>query len=89
MQQLQINVSKNNAIHTLLHKRFPAIKSGNNQQTYYVTPKTISYIHLIVTDCITRLPTDACTQRAPSMVASAGETDRDLAWTQLAQIGCL
>ncbi len=29
-----------------------------------MTPKTIGYIHGIVTDCITRLPTDACTQHA-------------------------
>ncbi len=29
-----------------------------------VTPKTIGYIHGIVTDCITRLPSDACNQRA-------------------------
>jgi hypothetical protein len=29
-----------------------------------VNPKTICYIHGIVTDCITRLPSDACTQRA-------------------------
>ncbi len=64
MQQLQINVSKNNTIHTLLHKQFPAIKSSDNQPTYYVTPKTIGYSHWIVTDCITRLPTDACTQCA-------------------------
>ena len=64
MQQLQISVSKNNTIHTLLSKQFPAIKSSNSQPTNYVTPKTIGYIHAIVTDCITRLPTDACTQRA-------------------------
>jgi hypothetical protein len=68
MQQLQINISKNNTIHMLLHKQFPAIKSSDNQPTYYVTPnlKKISYIHAggIVTDCIMRLPTDACTQHA-------------------------
>ncbi len=29
-----------------------------------MSPKTIGYIHGIVTDCITRLPSDACTQRA-------------------------
>ncbi len=62
MQHLQINVSKNNTIHKLLHKQFQAIKSSNNQPTYYVTPKTIGYIHTIVMNCITRLPTDACTQ---------------------------
>ncbi len=38
MQQLQINVSKNNAIHSLLQKQFPAIKSSDNKPTYYVTP---------------------------------------------------
>jgi hypothetical protein len=64
MQQLQIRVSKNNTIHTLLNKQFPAIKSSDNKPTYYVSPKTIGYIHGIVTDCITRLPSDACTQRA-------------------------
>jgi hypothetical protein len=64
MQQLQINVAKNNTIHKLLHKQFPAIKSSDNKPTYYVTPKTIGYIHAIVTDCITRLPIDDCTQRA-------------------------
>ena len=64
MQQLQINVSKNNTIHSLLQKQFPAIKSSYNKPTYYVTPKTISYIHGIVTDSITRLPSDACNQRA-------------------------
>ncbi len=40
------------------------IKSSDNKPTYYVTPKTISYIYWIVTDCITRLPSDACTQHA-------------------------
>jgi hypothetical protein len=64
MQQMLINVSKNNTIHLLLQKQFPAIQSSDNKPTYYVTPKTIGYIHAIVTDCITRLPTDACTQRA-------------------------
>ncbi len=64
MQQLQISVSKNNTIHTLLHKQYPAIKSSNNKPTYNVSPKTIGYIHGIVTDCITRLPSDACTQCA-------------------------
>ncbi len=62
--QLQINVSKNNTIHSLLQKQFPAIKSSDNKPTYYVTPKTVGYIHWIVTDCITRLPSDACNQRA-------------------------
>jgi hypothetical protein len=62
MQQLQINVSKNNTIHSLLQKRFPAIKSSDNKPKYYVTPKTIGYIHGIVTYCITRLPSDACNQ---------------------------
>ncbi len=64
MQQLQISITKNNTIHTLLHKQFPAVKSSNNKPTYYVTPKSIGYIHWIVTDYITRLPTDACTQHA-------------------------
>jgi hypothetical protein len=64
MQQLQINVSKNHTIHSLLQKQFPAIKSSYNKPTYYMTPKTIGYIHGIVTDCITRLPSDACNQRA-------------------------
>jgi hypothetical protein len=64
MQPLQIKVSKNNTIHLLLQKQFPAIKSSDNKPTYYVTPKTIGYIHGIVTDCITRLPSDACNQRA-------------------------
>jgi hypothetical protein len=62
MQQLQISISKNNTIHMLLHKQFPAIKSTNNQPNYCVSPKTIGFIHRIVTDCITRLPSDACTQ---------------------------
>ncbi len=35
MQQLQISISKNNTIHTLLHKQFQAIKSSNNKPTYY------------------------------------------------------
>jgi hypothetical protein len=61
---LQINVSKNNTIHSLLQKQFPAIKSSDNKPTYYVTPKTIGYIHGIVTDCIKRLPSDACNQCA-------------------------
>ena len=52
MQQLLINVSKNNTIHSLLQKQFPAIKSSDYKPTYYVTPKTIGYIHAIVTDCI-------------------------------------
>ena len=64
MQQMLINVSKNNTIHSLLQKQFPAIKSSDNKPTYYVTPKTIGYIHAIVTDCIPRLPSDACNQRA-------------------------
>ena len=64
MQQLLINVSKNNTIHSLLQKQFPAIKSSDNKPTYYVTPKTIGYIHAIVTDCIPRLPSDACNQSA-------------------------
>ena len=64
MQQMLINVSKNNTIHLLLQKQFPAIKSSDNKPTYYVTPKTIGYIHAIVTDCIPRLPSDACNQRA-------------------------
>ncbi len=29
-----------------------------------MTPKTIGYIHWIVTNCITRLPSDACNQLA-------------------------
>jgi hypothetical protein len=62
MQQMLINVSKNNTIHLLLQKQFPAIKSSDNKPTYYVTPKTIGYIHAIVTDCIPRLPSDACNQ---------------------------
>ena len=64
MQQLLINVSKNNTIHSLLQKQFPAIKSSDNKPTYYVTPKTIGYIHAIVTDCIPRLPSDTCNQHA-------------------------
>jgi hypothetical protein len=64
MQHLQINPTKNQTIHTLLQRQFPAIKSSNNKPTYYVTPKTIGYIHGIVTDCITCLSTDACNQRA-------------------------
>ncbi len=48
----------------LLHKQFPAIKSSDNKPTYYVTPKTIGYIHWIVINCITRLPSQACTQCA-------------------------
>ena len=51
-------------IHSLLHKQFQAIKSSDNKPTYHVTPKTIGYIHAIVTDCITRLPSDACNQSA-------------------------
>lgn len=51
-------------IHSLLHKQFQAIKSSDNKPTYHVTPKTIGYIHAIVTDCIPRLPSDACNQRA-------------------------
>ncbi len=39
-QQMLINVSKNNTIHLLLQKQFPAIKSSDNKPTYYVTPKT-------------------------------------------------
>ncbi len=50
MQHLQINPTKNQPIHTLLHRQFPAIKSSNNKPTYYVTPKTIGYIHWTVTD---------------------------------------
>ena len=50
MQQMLINVSKNNTIHSLLQKQFPAIRSSDNKPTYYVTPKTIGYIHAIVTD---------------------------------------
>jgi hypothetical protein len=64
MQHLQINPTKSNTIHSLLNKQFPAIKSSDNKPTYYVTPKTIGYIHWIVTDCITCLPFDACNQRA-------------------------
>jgi hypothetical protein len=64
MQELQINVSKNNTVHLLLHKQFPAIKSSNNKPTHYVTLKTIGYIHAIVTNCITRLPSYACTKHA-------------------------
>ncbi len=47
-----------------MQKQFPAIKSSDNKPTYYVTPKTIGYIHGIVTDCITRLQSDACNQHA-------------------------
>ena len=64
MQQMLINISKNNSIHSLLQKQFPAIKSSDNKPTYYVTPKTIGYIHAIVTDCIPRLPSDTCNQHA-------------------------
>ena len=41
MQQMLINISKNNSIRSLLQKQFPAIKSSDNKPTYYVTPKTI------------------------------------------------
>jgi hypothetical protein len=48
-----------------LHKQFQAIKSSDDKPTYCVTPKTIGYIHWIITDCITSLPSnrDACNQR--------------------------
>ncbi len=65
MQHLQINPTKNSTIHLLLHKQFPAIESSDDKPTNYVTPKTIGYIHWIVTDSITCLPPDACNQRAP------------------------
>ena len=39
MQQMLINVSKNNTIHSLLQKQFPAIKSSDNKPTYYVPPR--------------------------------------------------
>jgi hypothetical protein len=64
MQLLQINPTKNRTIHLLFQKQFPAIKSSDDKLTYYVTPKTISYIHGLVTDSITCLPSDACNQRA-------------------------
>ena len=46
MQEMLINISKNNIsknnfIHLLLQKQFPAIKSSDTKPTYYVTPKTI------------------------------------------------
>jgi hypothetical protein len=34
MQHLQINPTKNQTIHLLLHKQFPAIKSSDNKPTY-------------------------------------------------------
>ena len=64
MQQYKINPTKSKSVHSLLKKKFPAIKSSDNKPTYYVTPKTIGYIHGIVTDSITSLPSDACNQRA-------------------------
>ncbi len=63
MQLLQINPTKNRTIHSLLQKQFPAIKSSDDKPTYYVTPKTTSYIHGLVTDTITCLSSDACNQR--------------------------
>ncbi len=66
MQQLQINPTKNRTIPLLVHKQFPAIKSSDDKPTnnVTVTPKTISYIHWIVTDSITCLTSDACNQQA-------------------------
>ncbi len=60
MQHLQINSTKNRTIHLHLYKQFPAIKSSDDKPTNYMTPKTISYIHGIVTDSTTCLPSDAC-----------------------------
>ena len=37
MQQMLVNVSKNNTIHSLLQKQFPAIKSSDNKPAYYLT----------------------------------------------------
>ncbi len=48
-------------------KQFLAIKSSDDKPTYYVTPKTISYTHGLITDSITCLPSDACNQHALQM----------------------
>jgi hypothetical protein len=64
MQRLQINPTKNHTIHTLLAMTFPPLKSTNNEPTHYVTPKTIGYIHGLICDCITDLPSEACNARA-------------------------
>ncbi len=40
---------------------FPTLKSANNEQNQYITPKTIGYIHRLICDSITYLDSD--TQR--------------------------
>jgi hypothetical protein len=64
MQLLQINPTKDNTIHSLFKKQFRAIKSSDDKPKYYVTQKTISYIHWLVTDSVTCLPSDTCNQLA-------------------------
>ncbi len=44
--------------------KFPALKSTNNEQTHYITPKTIGYIHWLICDSITGLASDTCNTRA-------------------------
>jgi hypothetical protein len=64
MQHLQINPTKNSTINSLLDMKFPALKSNDNKQTHYITPKTIGYIHALICDSITDLASDACNARA-------------------------
>ncbi len=61
---MQVNPTKNSTIHLLLAMKFPAIKSTNNEQTHYITPKTIGYIHWLICDIITGLASDNCNTRA-------------------------
>ena len=64
MSGLLINPAKNTFIASLLESTFTAIKSTNNLTTPYVTPRTIAYIHALIIDTVTALPTDTVNQRA-------------------------
>jgi hypothetical protein len=64
MQRLQVNPTKNRTFHSLLAMKFPSFKSTNNEQTHYITPKTIGYIHGLICDSITDLASDTCNARA-------------------------
>ena len=85
MQCLQINPGKNRTIHSILESEFPPIKSTNNKPTPYVTPKTIGYIHGLITDSITLFQSDACNAKAlrnESMILEVLEAEEPAVFRQ-------
>jgi hypothetical protein len=45
-------------------RKFPTLKSADNEQNHFITPKTIGYIHRLICDSITDLASDTCNARA-------------------------